>query len=192
MSQELLIIANITLDLYNVILGIILIISTILRRVISREVRLWFNLMLITNIIMSAADIFTWLFEGNARPQNSIILPVAMFIFYLMSFSIIFCSGFYIINSLNKEKYKKIIKITLSVSAVIYYTTLVLTPFFEILYNIDEKQVYLYVSKLDEDGKARFIFYTSKADIYTVKVDYYGIGRYKDSTSNEDIIFEVV
>ena len=142
MSQELLIIANITLDLYNVILGIILIISTILRRVISREVRLWFNLMLITNIIMSAADIFTWLFEGNARPQNSIILPVAMFIFYLMSFSIIFCSGFYIINSLNKEKYKKIIKITLSVSAVIYYTTLVLTPFFEILYNIDENNIY--------------------------------------------------
>lgn len=60
------------------------------------------------------------------------------------------------------------------------------------LYNSDERQVYRYVSKLDEEGKATFLFNTSKSGTYTVKINYYGMGRYKDSENNEDIVFEVV
>ena len=137
-----LITANITLDIYNILLGIILLFSTIIRHIINRKVRIWFNSMIITNTIMSAADIFTWLYEGNSRPENFVILPVSMFIFYLMSFSVIFCSGFYIINTLNKDKYKKVIKISLTASAVIYYASLLLTPFLGLLYNIDSNNLY--------------------------------------------------
>ena len=142
MPKDMLIIANITLDIYNAVLGIILIISTIIRHVIKRKVRIWFLIMISANIIMSIADIFTWIFEGNANSYNYIILPIAMFIFYIMTFGIIFCSGFYIINSLNKDKYSKVFKISLIVSAVIYYITLLLTPFFGILYSIDENNIY--------------------------------------------------
>ena len=134
--------ANITLDIYNISLGIILVFSTVIRHVINRKVRIWFNLMLISNIVMSAADIFTWIFEGNAHQKNFIILPVAMFIFYAMSFLIIFCSGFYIINSLNQEKYKNVIKISLIASSIIYFSSLLLTPFLNILYSIDSNNNY--------------------------------------------------
>ena len=137
-----LIIANITLDIYNAVLGIILIIHTIIRHVIRRKVRIWFLLMIAANILMSIADIFTWIFEGNANPYNHIILPIAMFIFYIMTFGIIFCSGFYIINSLNQDKYRKAFKISLIVSAVIYYIALLLTPVFQLLYSIDENNIY--------------------------------------------------
>ena len=119
-----LIIANITLDIYNALLGIILVIHTIIRHVIRRKVRIWFLFMIAANNLMSIADIFTWIFEGNANPYNHIILPIAMFIFYIMTFGIIFCSGFYIINSLNQDKYRKVFKISLIVSAVIYYIAL--------------------------------------------------------------------
>ena len=142
MSQELLINTNITLDIYNIVLGIVLLISTYIRHVINRKVRIWFGFMLISNIIMSTADIFTWVFEGDAYQKNFVILPIAMFIFYLMSFSVIFCSGFYIINSLNQEKYKKVVKISLIASAGIYYATLLLTPFLQLLYNIDKNNIY--------------------------------------------------
>ena len=142
MPKEMLITANVTLDIYNISLGIILLISTIIRHMISRKVRIWFNMMLFANIIMSAADICTWLFEGNARSFNHIILPIAMFIFYIMTFGIIFCSGFYIINSLEQDKYKKVIKINLITSAIIYYLCLLLTPFLEILYSIDRNNIY--------------------------------------------------
>ena len=134
--------ANITLDIYNISLGIILVFSTVIRHVINRKVRIWFNLMLISNIVMSAADIFTWIFEGNAHQKNFIILPVAMFIFYAMSFLIIFCSGFYIINSLNQEKYKNVIKISLIASSIFYFSSLLLTPFLNILYSIDSNNNY--------------------------------------------------
>lgn len=142
MPKDMLTIANITLDIYNAVLGIILIISTIIRHVIKRKVRIWFLIMISANIIMSIADIFTWLFEGNANPHNFIILPIAMFIFYVMAFGILFCSGFYIINSLDKDKYRKVFKISLIVSAVIYDISLLLTPFLGLLYNIDENNIY--------------------------------------------------
>ena len=154
-----LITANITLDIYNILLGIILLFSTIIRHIINRKVRIWFNSMIITNTIMSAADIFTWLYEGNSRPENFIILPVAMFIFYFMSFSVIFCSGFYIINTLNNDKYKKVIKISLIASAVIYYASLLLTPFLGLLYSIDVNNIY-------SRGKFFFIPVVIDATIY--------------------------
>ena len=142
MPKEMLIIADVTLDLYNICIGVILIISTMVRKAINTKVRRWFNLMVLANVIMSAADIFTWTFEGTAHPQNLIILPVSMFIFYIMSFAIVFCSGFYIVNSLNKEKYRKVIVYILLISAVIYYVSLLLTPFLKLLYTIDANNIY--------------------------------------------------
>lgn len=142
MPKEMLIVADITLDLYNVAIGIILIISTIIRHIISRKVRIWFILMILANVIMSAADIFTWLFEGSANRANYFILPFSMFIFYIMSFAVILCTGFYIINSLNNQKYKKVIGTHLIVSAVIYYIALFLTPCLRLLYTIDSNNIY--------------------------------------------------
>ena len=142
MLKELLVVSNVTLDIYNICLGIILLIAITVRHIIGHKVRIWFNMMLVANIIMSTADIFTWLFEGDSRPCNLVILPIAMFIFYIMAFGILFCSGFYIINALNQIKYKKVLRISLITSAIVYYISLLLTPRFGLLYAIDQNNVY--------------------------------------------------
>lgn len=142
MLKDLLIVSNVTLDIYNICLGIILLIAITIRHIISRKVRIWFNMMIFANIVMSAADIFTWLFQGDSRPANFIIHPISMFIFYIMAFGILFCSGFYIINALNQDKYKKVLRISLISSAVVYYITLLLTPRFGFLYSIDQNNIY--------------------------------------------------
>ena len=60
------------------------------------------------------------------------------------------------------------------------------------LYNEQGKNIYRYVTQISNSGEVDFVFFTSKKGRYTVKAEYYGIGRFKDSTSEEDIIIEVV
>lgn len=142
MSRELLTIINITLDYYNQIIGVIILISAVLRKTITTKVRHWFEYTVISNFVMAFADIFTWVFEGTSRPGSRIILPIAMFIFYFMSFAVIITSGFYIVNFLNNAKYKRFIKWLLSIAAIFYFLSLVVTPFTGLLYEIDQNNIY--------------------------------------------------
>ncbi len=142
MSRELLTIINITLDYYNIIVGIIIFISVILRKTIPEKVRIWFEGTVLANILMAGSDIFTWVFEGTAHPGNRIVLPVAMFIFYIMSFSVIITSGYYIVNFVDKNTCKKFIKGVLFGTVVLYSFFLIITPFTDFLYQIDENNIY--------------------------------------------------
>ncbi|MCR4900252.1 MAG: HD domain-containing protein [Treponema sp.] len=142
MSKELLTIINITLDYYNIVIGIILFISVLFRKTITDKVRTWFKHMVLCNIIMAASDIFTWIFEGTAHPGNRYVLPAAMFIFYFMSFAVVITSGYYILNFLNKDKGKKFLKGILILLAIVYLVILVATPFTDLLYKIDQNNIY--------------------------------------------------
>ena len=134
MSKELLTTINVTLDLYSVIVGIIIFISIILRKTIGEKVRIWFEAVVMCNVLMAASDIFTWLFEGTANPANRIILPIATFIFYIMSFAVIINSGYYLLNFVDKNKFKKFLKIVFLVVAVIYLLLIIITPCTGVLY----------------------------------------------------------
>ena len=142
MSKELLTTINVTLDLYSVIVGIIIFISIILRKTIGEKVRIWFEAVVMCNIWMAASDIFTWLFEGTANPANRIILPIATFIFYIMSFAVIINSGYYLLNFVDKNKFKKFLKIVFLVVAVIYLLLIIITPSTGFLYEIDQNNIY--------------------------------------------------
>ncbi len=76
---------SITLDIYNIFIGIILLFSIYTSHYMLNKLRKWFNFMVVLNTLMSAADIFTLVFEGPSRAANFIILPIAMFAFYSMS-----------------------------------------------------------------------------------------------------------
>ncbi|MBR4179793.1 MAG: HD domain-containing protein [Treponema sp.] len=142
MSKELLTTINVTLDLYSVIVGIIIFISIILRKTIGEKVRIWFEAVVMCNVLMAASDIFTWLFEGTANPANRIILPIATFIFYIMSFAVIINSGYYLLNFVDKNKFKKFLKIVFLVVAVIYLLLIIITPCTGFLYEIDQNNIY--------------------------------------------------
>ena len=59
------------------------------------------------------------------------------------------------------------------------------------LFNSKNKQVYRYITELDNGGMGEFIFYTSKAEVYHVEAYYDTVVGYKPSQSTENIIIEV-
>ena len=67
---------NISIDVYNIVIGIILFFSLLNNHYMQNKLRKYFNLMIIINIIMSAADALTMLYEGSANPINLKIFPL--------------------------------------------------------------------------------------------------------------------
>ena len=99
--------ANVTLDAYNILVGIILFISMVFRYSVSNNVKKWFKNMVLVNVLMAATDIFTLLFEGPDNPINFIILPVSMFLFYGLAFAVFITSGIEIMYFVDKPKFRK-------------------------------------------------------------------------------------
>ncbi len=84
---------NITLNAYNIVIGIILFIYISFRYHLNDKVQGWFKVMVSNNALMSAANILTIVFQGSVHPLNNVILPVAMFVFYAISFAMIITTG---------------------------------------------------------------------------------------------------
>lgn len=133
---------NVTLDSYNILLGIILLFSIILSHYFIDKYRRCFLFMVVVNIVMSASDILTMLFEGPSNPVNFKVLPIAMFVFYLMSLFILMFTILEITILLNQDKKRKVFSGFLVFSSVLYLTLLGLTPFTNLLYTIDENNIY--------------------------------------------------
>ena len=133
---------NVTLDAYNILIGIILFISIKFRSSAPSNVRRWFKYMVVVNALMAASDIFTLLFEGPDNPANFIILPISMFLFYGLAFAVFITSGIEIMYYVDKQKYRQIYLTIIIVATIIYYIMLILTPFTELLYKIDENNIY--------------------------------------------------
>ena len=135
-------ITNITLDAYNILIGLILFISIYTRHIVNINVKRWFKVMVMINILMAAADICTMLFEGTAHPIYTILLPASMFMFYLLSYGVLVASGIEIMFFIKQDKFKKPFLTILKITSAIYLILLLLTPFTNLLYEIDENNVY--------------------------------------------------
>ena len=180
---------NITLDIYNIIIDIIILIGIFTSRINKNSIpkfkkaRTWFHRIAVTNILVSAADIITVIYNGPAHPSAFIILPVSMFLYYFWSFMYVPFSGLCIISLLGEEKReknaKKFIIFVIVVSAVIFATLLALTPSKNFLYEIDENNYY-------SRGHYFFICIIIQ-DLMYLSIIYYLI-RIKDSLNRRKLL----
>ena len=129
MSEQLLAIINNTLDSYNILIGLILLISNVIRKNIMVKDRSWFMCTILSNILVAISDILIRAFEGNSQEINFIVLPVFVFIYYFMSCSVVISSGYYIVNFLNKDKGRQFAKNVILISTIVYAIALITSPF---------------------------------------------------------------
>ena len=182
MSNELITTINLTLDYYSIIVGIIIFISVILRKTIPDKVRIWFECTVMANIFMSATDIISWSFEGTANPINTTILPISTFVYYIMSFSVIITSGYYLLNFVDQKKYKKFLQTVFFIVAIIDLIILVITPFTGFIYLIDDNNFYA-------RGKFYSVFIVLEIILYICLVFYLIANR---KSISKDKVFNIV
>ena len=128
---------NLTLDAYNILVGILLYISICLRHIVNQKVKKGFKAIVLLNILMAAAHLFTMIFAGVNEPSAKIVYTVAVFVFYFMSFTVLVASGVEIMFYLNLEKYRKTFLKVVSVFWSLYTILLIVTPFTGFLYTIE-------------------------------------------------------
>ncbi len=133
---------NIALDTYSILLGIILIISVLLRRHIVDKQQNWFKWMVFTNIILSTGHICRLLTEGKNNPVCDIVYPVSIFILYLAVYAIITTTVIEFILFINQNRCKKFLIYSMIASAVIFLVFLFLTPFTGAYYVIHENNTF--------------------------------------------------
>ena len=132
---------NLTLDAYNIIVGILLFISICLRHIVNDKVKAGFIAIVILNVLMASSHILTLLFEGNMTASGSIILQISTFVFYFMSFTVLVASGIEIIFYLNLAKYRKAFLVVVPIFLIVYNILLFITPFKGFLYSINSANI---------------------------------------------------
>ena len=133
---------NITLESYNILIGIILFISLSLRHYLLDKVQEWFKWIVLNNMLMAAANIFQLITSGTASPYNHIVFPIAVFCLYLTSFGMVVTCGIEILFFFNLKKKANLIYTALISASVIYLVFLILTPFTGFLYVIHDDNTY--------------------------------------------------
>ncbi len=133
---------NISIDIYNILIGIILFFSLLSNHYMQEKLRKCFKAMIIINIIMSAADACTMLYEGSANPLYLKIFPAAMFIYYCMSCLVLTLAAVELVIFVNQKKFRKPFFIILWIILIFYFAMLVITPYTNLLYTIDENNLY--------------------------------------------------
>ncbi|MCR5189675.1 MAG: HD domain-containing protein [Treponema sp.] len=146
-------IANITLDIYNIILGLIALLTILISHAneTSNEdlTRLhnWFDVMVVINIIMSTSDLFIMAFTSNSRPANFIVKPIAVFIYYCLGFFLlstsIKCLKLLLDNGYKPTKFRKTFSIIFITTISLDFILLILTQFTGFLYHFDENNNYI-------------------------------------------------
>ena len=143
---------NLTLDTYNIVIGIIILCAIFTSHIDKnstpglKKTRIWYQRIALLNTLVAATDIFTFICEGPAHPSNFIILPVSMFIFYALSYLYIPFSGMCIITLIGEHKdrikSRNFLLCAIILSSIVYAVLLILTPFTNLLYEIDEHNYY--------------------------------------------------
>lgn len=144
--------ANITLDIYNILIDIIILLAIFTSGINKRNtrdmgrMRKWFQTIVFINLAMSGVDIFIQLFDGKSRPANVIILPAAAFLYYCAAFLLLYSSAKCISALLDQvrrpKKGRKFFSGLLIFSAAAYSVLLISTPFTGLLYRINEDNFY--------------------------------------------------
>ena len=132
---------NITLDSYNILLGILLFISICHRRISNEKIKAGFKAIVIFNIIMAAFHICTLVFNGSAYSNAFPVLEVSAFIFYFMSFTVLVASNLELMLYLQLKKYRKAYFTILALFYAFFCILLILTPFKGYLYTVDADHI---------------------------------------------------
>ena len=80
---------NITLESYNILIGIIFFIYINFYRHLYDKVQVHLKSIVLVNILMAASDIGRLTFTGTNTPLNNIAYPVSILIVFLTSFAIL-------------------------------------------------------------------------------------------------------
>ena len=156
---------NIALNIYNIFLGIILIISIALRRNTITKQQNWIKWMVISNIILAVAHTCYLLFRTKTGTVYYIICSIAIFIMYLAVFAIIDITIIFIVLYLNQNCFKKALTISLLAITIVFSFFLILTPFTGAYY-------VLHADNSKEYGPLIFIPYSLQALIYILMIIY--------------------
>ena len=157
--------ANIALDIYSIILGIILIISIFLRRYNIEKQQSWMRWMVLTNIILAATHICHLLSEGKTDAVSRIVFPISIFVLYAAVYAIIITTVIEFIYFINQDRCKKLLTFSLLISISIYSVFLILSPFYGCYYIVHENNTFTH-------GPFIFIPYILQISLYVMLIVY--------------------
>ena len=156
---------NIALDIYNIFLGIILIISIIIRRYSATRQQIWIKWMVVANIVLAASHIGYLVFKTNIGSTNHLLSSIAIFIMYSAVFAIIVLTAIIFVVYLGQKRFRKTLTYSLLVLIIIYTLFLIATPFTGAYYTINQNNNRDY-------GPFIFIPYSLQAIIYFLLIIY--------------------
>ncbi|MBO7582293.1 MAG: HD domain-containing protein [Treponema sp.] len=133
---------NITLDAYNILLGIILFVAINMRHIVNAKVKNGFKAMVLVNCCMAAMNALTLIVEGSLNPVCVKILPVSLFLFYIFSFSVLVIAGIEMMFYLNLAKYRKPFLVIVLLVILVYVGLIIANTQLGFLYYIDENNFY--------------------------------------------------
>ena len=156
---------NIALDIYNIFLGIILIVSIIIRRYSATRQQIWIKWMVVANIVLAASHIGYLVFKANTGSTNHLLSSIAIFIMYSAVFAIIVLTAIIFVVYLGQKRFRKTLTYSLLVLIIIYTLFLIATPFTGAYYTINQ-------NNNREYGPFIFIPYSLQAIIYFLLIIY--------------------
>lgn len=95
--------ANILIEGYSVFVSFILAYYLYFHRNNMRRQKNWFIVMLVTNIVMTLADMTDWIFSYQSGPYINIILNVGMAAYFMSSGALIFSYTYYLLAYLDMK-----------------------------------------------------------------------------------------
>ena len=133
---------NITLDAYNILVGIILFVAICMRHIVNDKVKNGFKTMVLVNCCMAFMNGLSLIVEGYSNPICIKILPVALFLFYAFSFSVLVAAGVEMMFYLNLAKYRKPFLVIVLFVMILYAGLIIVNIKTGFLYYIDDNNFY--------------------------------------------------
>ena len=133
---------SITLDAYNILVGIILFIAICMRHIVNAKVKNGFKIMVLVNCCMAAMNALSLIVEGSSNPICVKILPFSLFLFYIFSFSVLVTAGIEMMFYLNLAKYRKPFLFIVMIITIFYAGLVIVNTRAGFLYYIDENNSY--------------------------------------------------
>ena len=159
---------NITLESYNILIGIIFFIYINFYRHLYDKVQVHLKSIVLVNILMAASDIGRLTFTGTNTPLNNIAYPVSILIVFLTSFAILVAIAIEIEIFTNQKKGRTFLNTTLIVTSAIFLTLLIINPFTHFLYKIETNNTI-------KEGPLYILYFFLEAFLYIALFIYFGL-----------------
>ena len=132
---------NIALDIYSILLGIILIISILIRHHNDKQ-QSWIKCMVLINILLAFSHICRLLTEGKTTPLCNIVYPISIFILYGSVYAIIVSTMIEVVLFINQARFRKALTYIVFGSIIVFSAFLILGLFHGTYYIIHEDNTF--------------------------------------------------